>query len=132
MKQFDINSIVKDFNLDKDEIAKVLFPDAKYPKLAFNRIVKGEASLSVEQLEILASHLGIMPASLLTMNSWRDATEDGFLTFEKGLFKVKLNYNGAFLSVYKDNKLVEQMITGASMSIDKFIELIDDLISKHK
>lgn len=132
MKQFDINNIVKDFNLDKDEIAKVLFPDAKYPKLAFNRIVKGEASLSVEQLEILASHLGIMPASLLTMNSWRDATEEGFLAFEKGLFKVKLNYNGAFLSVYKDNKLVEQMITGASMSIDKFIELIDDLISKHK
>ena len=132
MKQFDINGVIKDFNLDKDEIAKVLFPDAKYPKLAFNRIVKGEASLSVEQLEILASHLGIMPASLLTMNSWRDATEDGFLTFEKGPFKVKLNYNGAFLSVYKDNKLVEQMITGASMSIDKFIELIDDLISKHK
>ena len=133
MTQFNINNIIRDYNLDVNEIAEVLFAEAKHPKLALNRILKGEAHLSVEQLEKLASFIGVMPSSLFELDSWKDATENGYLGFKKGIFKAKLNYNNTFLTLYKNNEVVSEIVLNTQgMTVAQFIEYLDNLILNHQ
>lgn len=137
MTQFKLTEIIASYKLDKDELAKVLFPGAKYPKMALTRVLKGEASLSVDQLEILADFIGVTPSQLFMLDSWKDitTTEDLIdsccLTLEKGAYKVKLNFDGAFLTLYKDGEVVYRQITGTDTPVKKFIEYLDDLITKY-
>lgn len=137
MTQFKLTEIIACYKLDKDELAKILFPGAKYPKMALARVLKGEASLSVDQLEILADFIGVTPSQLFMLDTWKDITTtedmvDGCcLTLEKGTFKVKLNFDGAFLTLYKDGEVVYRQITGTDTPVKKFIEYLDDLILKY-
>lgn len=132
MTQFNINDIIRDYSLDTDELANVLFSDVKYPKLALNRIIKGEASLSVEQLEKLASHIGVLPSMLFMLDTWKDATENGHLGFKKGVFRIMLNYNNAFLTIYKNDKVVAELVTNVQdMSVGRFTEYLDNLITNY-
>lgn len=132
MTQFNINSIIENYNLDIEELAKVLFPDAKYPKLAFTRILKGESSLSVDQLEKLAAHIGIMPSELFMLDTWANASGNGLLAFKKGRFTAKLNHGNTFLSVYEDNKVITTGFIDSGISIDDFTKYLDNIITKYQ
>ena len=137
MTQFKLTEIIASYKLDKYELAKVLFPGAKYPKMALTRVLKGEASLSVDQLEILADFIGVTPSQLFMLDTWKDITttedliDNCCLTLEKGAYKVKLNFDGAFLTLYKDGEVVYRQITGTDTPVKKFIEYLDDLITKY-
>lgn len=129
MTQFNINNVIRDYNLNAEELAKALFPEAKYPKAAFNRVLKGDSSLSVEQLEKLASFIGVSPSELFTLDSWHSTAVDGYMSFRNGAFEAKLNYHGAFLTLYKDGKVVDRRIVGTNMSISEFANYLNDLIT---
>ena len=130
MTHFDLSSIIKEYNLDIAQVASVLYPDVKYPKLAINRAIRGEVSISVEQLENLAKFLGVLPSQLFTLGSWKDATKNGLLSFKKGEWLVTLSYNNTYLTVYKNNKVVYNSVFSiGEMPIKEFIEYIDNLIS---
>ena len=132
MKHFDISEVIEKHSLDKEVLAKSLFPNNKYPRQAFERVLKGEAELSVGQLEMLANYIGVLVPDLFTFNSWADASENGHLAFKKGPFLVKVNYAGAYITIFKDNKLVDQVVSGFSgMPFEKFIDYIDNLIKKY-
>lgn len=131
MTQFNINNTIRDYNLDVNELAKVLFPSAKYPKLALDRILKGEASLSVEQLEKLAAHIGVMPSELFMLDTWKNVSENGLLRFEKGAFLAKLNHGNSFLTLYKSGEVVAQGFIDNGISLSDFIEYLDNLITKY-
>lgn len=130
--QFNLNEIIKNHGIDTNELASILFPSVKYQKLALDRILKGEASLSVVQLEKLASYLGVLPSSLFTNDNWIDVTEDEYLTLAKGQFKVKLNYNGSFLTLYKNNEVIDTKVVNISaLSVNDFIDYINELITNY-
>lgn len=131
MSQFNINEIIERYRLDQDELARVLYPKAKFPRLALARVMKGEASLDVEQVERLASHLGVFASDLFL--PWKGSEEDGCLTLTKGAWKAKLNYNGVFLTLYKDGEVVEQRISDhAGLTLKKFVESLDETIKTHE
>lgn len=129
MTYFNLNNIIAAYNLDTDELAKVLFPDAKYPKHAFSRILKGEACLSVEQVEKLAAHIGVMPSKLFMLDTWKDASENGVLAFKKGPFVAKLNHGNTFLTLYKNGEAVTSGFVDNGISLSDFIKYLDNLIT---
>ena len=132
-KQFDINTVMQYYDLDPDVIAQVLFPSVKYPKIAFGRVLKGEANLDTVQLELLAKHLGVFVHDLFFVTSdWKGSSEDGCLVFLKGDFKVKLNYKGVFLSLYHGEELIYQELNLHNMTVPVFVEYISLLIKKYK
>lgn len=131
MKYFNLNNIIAAYSLDTDKLAKVLFPSAKYSKLALDRILKGEASLSVDQLEKLAAFIGVMPSELFMLDTWKDASENGLLMFKKGVFLVKLNHGNTFLTLYKNEEAVTQEFIDNGIGLSDFIKYIDDLITKY-
>ena len=133
MKQFNINNIIERYSLDIDTLAKVLYPTVKYPKQAFDRVLKGETDLDISQVERLAAHIGILVSDLFLADTWKGLSEDGCLTMVKGNYKVKLNYNGVFLSIYKNGMLVSQQISNVpDMTMREFINFLDNFIKNHE
>ena len=132
MQQFDINQLIAKNNLDTSELAKVLFPNVKYPKQALDRVLKNEAHLDVEQLHYLAKHLGVLVSDLFTIDMWHSGYIDGHLTFTKDNYKVVINMNGCFLTLFKDNTVVEQIVHSNEMlQLKQFINSINNLISRY-
>lgn len=133
MEQFNINNVIKYYKPNIEDLAKALFPTVKYPKQAFDRVLRGEGILNITQVERLASYIGVLVADLFSADTWKGSTEDGYLTLLKGQYKVKLNYNGVYLSIYKDNVLIEQRIANVpDMTIQEFIDFLDNLIKNYE
>lgn len=133
MEQFNIKNVIAYYNLNTEDLAKVLFPAVKYPRQALDRILKGEGTLDITQVEKLASYIGVLVTDLFSANTWKGSAEDGCLTLLKGPYKAKLNYNGVYLSIYKDNVLIEQKISNVpSMTIQEFINFLDNLIKNYE
>ena len=133
MEQFNINSVIEHYKLNIEDLAKVLFPTVKYPKQAFDRVLRGETELDIKQIEALASHIGVLVTDLFSIDTWKSFSEDGYLTLQKGQYKVKLNYNGVYLSIYKDNVLIEQTISNVpNMTVQEFINFLDNLIKNYE
>lgn len=125
-QKFDINKIIEHYNLNVDEVAKALFPHVRYQKLALDRVLKGEATLDTNQLESLATLVGVFVHDLFFFtDGWKGSSEDGRLVFIKNEYKVKLNYKGTFISIFKKENLVHQELISNSMSISEFIEFIN-------
>ena len=134
MEQFNINNVIEHYKLNTEDLAKMLFPTVKYPKQALDRILKGESNLDITQVEKLANYIGVLVTDLFSANTWKgSAAEDGCLTLLKGQYKAKLNYNGVYLSIYKDNVLIEQKISNVpDMTIQEFINFLDNLIKNYE
>ena len=131
--KFDIKKIIKRYELNIDDLAKVLFPSVKYPEKAFNRILRGKANLDTEQLERLAEYIGVFISDLFPINTWKGSNENECLTLIKGPYKIKVNYKGAYISLFINNELIEQIVTNTtSMSLDDFIEYINGLIKNYE
>lgn len=133
MEQFNINSVIEHYKLNTEDLAKVLFPTVKYPKQAFDRVLKGETDLDIKQIETLASHIGVLVTDLFSAGTWKGSTEDDCLTMLKGNYKVKLNYKGVFVSIYKNNNLIEQKISNVpDMTMHEFINYLDNFIKSYE
>lgn len=133
MKQFDINEIIRYYQLDTESLAPVLFPTVKYPKLALDRVLKGQTNLDISQVELLAEHIGVLVSDLFSINKWKGSTEGTYLTLIKGDYKVKLNYKGVFISVYKNNALIFQEISDVpGMTMNEFTNHIDNIIKSYE
>lgn len=132
-QQFNIGNVIEYYKLNTEDLARVLFPTVKYPKQAFDRVLKGEADLDVIQLERLANHIGVLIADLFSANTWKGLSEDGCITMLKGDYKVKLNYKGVFVSIYKNNNLIEQKISNVpDMTMREFINYLDNFIKTYE
>lgn len=129
VEKFNIRNIMERFKLDTETLANILFPNVKYPKAAFDRVLKEETFISTSQLENLASYLGVSVSDLYSSDSWKGTTEDGHLVFIKGEYKAKLNYNNIFLSIYKNNELIHRVIGDVpNMAVSEFINYIENQI----
>ena len=132
MEKFNIQKIIEHYSPNTEELGRVLFPYIKYPKQAFDRVLKGEANLDSHQIELLASYLGVFVSDLFSLNDWKGSwdNEHKCLTFVKGLYRVNLNYGGSFITVYQDGKMIHQEIKSRadSMSLTDFIQYINNLI----
>lgn len=132
-KQFNINNIIDYYKLNTEDLAKVLFPTVKYPKQAFDRVLKGETDLDITQVEWLANYIGVLVTDLFSVNTWKGASEDGCLILLRGEYKVKLNYNSVYMSIYKNNNLINQKFAHVSaMTIDEFTNYLDNFIKNYE
>ena len=131
-QQFNINNVIEAYKPNISELAKVLFPAAKYPAMALSRVIKGEANLDTVQVQVLADYLGLLVSDLFTLDTWKAKYENSSLTFVRGIYKVRLNYQGAFLVLYKNDELIKKdLLNTSSMALTDFINYINELIKKY-
>lgn len=132
-QRFNISNVIEYYKLNTKDLAKVLFPTVRYTKQAFDHVLKGEATLNVIQLERLADHIGVLVTDLFSANTWKGSSEDGCLTMLKGEYKVKLNYKGVYLSIYKNNEPIYQKLSDVpDMTVNEFINYLDNFIKNYE
>lgn len=133
MTKFSLAKVVKNHVLDEEKLADALFPTAKYPVLAYKRVLAGKSDLSVSQLEILADFIGCSVPELYNYNGWiADDEPDEKLVYTKGLYTAKVNRKGAFISLYKEDKLLVNAVSNTGlMTLDLFFSYLDELIAKY-
>lgn len=129
-QKFDLAKVIEHYKLDREEVEQALFPHVRYRKQALDRVLKGEGQLTVEQLQTLATLSGVFIQDLFSLDNWKGSKEDNCLTFLRGEFKVKLNYNGVFLSIYKGTDLVHQEINSSNKTLQEFLDYITLLTNK--
>ena len=134
MEHLDIHKIMKYYALDKEVIAKLLFPGVKHPIESLRRVLNGVSVLDVNQVALLANYLGVLVSDLYSLsNNWKGKTEEGYLVFIKGPYKIKLGYKGIFITVYKDNELIDSHVNSYThRTIPEFINYINNLIESYE
>lgn len=131
METFDLKQIIEHYNLNTDDVAKALFPHIRYQKLALDRVLRNDTFLNTEQLQALAKLAGVLVSDLFTIDDWKGSFENECLTFKRGEYTVKLNYNGVSLSIYKDAKLIYQELILENMPMTDFISYINNKIKEN-
>ena len=127
--KFDINEVMRYYGLNRKEVEKAIFPDAKYPRQAFDRILRGDAVLNTTQLELLADYAGVLVPDLFLIGTWKSEIDKNVITLIKGDYKVKLNYNSCFLTILEHGNVIYQLLRDfRAMSVKEFINYIDNLL----
>lgn len=132
MDKFDIHRILEEYKPDMKELAKVLYPDNKLPERALDRVLSGEAFLDSNQITKLAAYLGVFVSDLFAVNDWKGSWDRtaNCPVFLKGRYKVMLNYNGAFLTTYRDHVVIRREIRSSTdtRTLNEFMAHLDAII----
>lgn len=133
MKTIDLNRIIEEIELDAKEIAQQLFPGNKYPKLALNRVIAGEAVLDANQISKLALLTGLSIDQLYSGNGWKLISKAGIITFTNGGYKAELNTETWVTKVFHNDSLFhESIITPGATPISEYLKELNSLISKNQ
>lgn len=106
----NVKKTLEDRGVKKSEVARLLFPDVKFPLRAFSRILTGEAELSASQVHILAEHLGCDLVDLYEPDRWVwDNTKGGKHIFIYGTnFRVEVDLSTWDAILYYKNEIIER------------------------
>ena len=95
----DLETVIKQRDVDAKELAKVLWPDLKFPTKALNRIFKGKSELNCSELIRASEFLGMSPAELLGDRVFYVAHEP----IEEGYIKIMFDPTSYVLHRPEDN-----------------------------
>lgn len=130
MSCFNLNFIIKKYDLNVDLLAQQLFPENKFPKSALERILDGKAFLDTNQLVELSKITNTQISELFTSSTWSPKEVEGKLVFVKGNFKVELHLDTFITNIYRKDKLVveDAIICKNSIKLSEYLELVNKTI----
>lgn len=130
MEQFNLPEILQAYKVDQNKVAEHLFPDTKYPMYALKRILKGESYLNSEQIIALASYIGVTVADLFCVDgNYKISSKNGYFTLSKGSYDIKINCNGSYISIFKNDELVNNFVSNTyNMTLSELIVLLEGLL----
>jgi len=128
----DLKKLINDRNLDKKEIASLLFPDHRHPSLALNRIISGESKLDSDQISKLSSFSGVSIADMFSgKNRCLGSQRINEMTFENGDYKAILDMSNWSTKIFhKDSLFHDQVLHSISIPLREYLEMLDQLILK--
>ena len=133
MNKIDLQQLIEIYNLDKKEIAETLFPGAKYPTLALNRIISGEALLDSDQVSKLALFIGVPIEKLYSGTKWAGKHNGNTHTFTNGEYKAELNTETWTTKLFHNDSLFhEEILHSGSTPLSEYLSKLDELILKHR
>jgi hypothetical protein len=78
----DLRTLIQARNLDKKELAKVLFPKAKHPAMALARLLSGRAKMNEQQIYRLSMFSGLSIDALYYESlHWKQVAHNGLIRF---------------------------------------------------
>jgi len=108
-----------------------LFPDNKFPKIAFARITSGVSYLDTSQLATLAKITNLMIKDLFIEEAWtKEVTHDN-VTFYKNNFRVVLDSETLVSDIFYSDKLVasETLISDKNIKLSEYLKLVNEVIT---
>lgn len=134
MQTIDMKEVLKSTLVSSDDIADQLFPGAKYPRLAFNRIVAGKGVLDANQVSKLAAITGMSITDLYNAGSWEltsDKKEE--LIFRRGEYTAILDLKNWKTTILSNNTLMHQNVIHApSITLSEYLNHLDNILNTEK
>lgn len=130
--KIDITKVIDRYGLNKKEVALRLFPGNSRPDAALNRLISGEGSIYLKQVQALAEMARIKITDLL-QSKWSSKAEENLIVFSSPGYRAELNRDTWLTRVYADGELCsETVITGPNCTISEYIIALDGLITNIK
>jgi len=125
-----IEHILAARKLDFKYVASQLFPKNRHPKAALQRVVKGQGTLTAEQLSKLAAMADVNVQELFAVNwSIAPVQEAYTLTFTRGRYTAHLNLAGGRTRILDGETLIhETLLHSTSITLTEYIEAINELL----
>ncbi len=136
MAHLNVRAIVEHYKLDKGMIALLLFPDNKFPDSALLRVLNNDAYLNSEQIWTLSNFLGVSIDELYSFSDWQKQPPKvtDVVMFKRGEFSANLSLKNGTLTIYKDNKPINQIneLFLTTISVKDLFTAIDALSANFK
>ena len=130
MSTFNLQNIIKKYNLDEGFLAEQLFPENKFPKLALTRICMGASHLNTEQVCKLAELLGVVVSELFNECNWNKTISGNIIKFHRNNHRVELNLDTHVSEIFLSDKFVasEVLISDKNIKLSEYLKLVDETI----
>lgn len=133
LQQFNLEDIIQHNSLDIEELSKMLFPHVKYPRQAFDRVLKHETDLDVSQLHILANFIGVFVSDLFNIETWKGGSTNKLITLTNGVYKAVVSENRSLVTLYKNDEVLGTYISNIDVvTISQFINIINKMIESYE
>lgn len=131
MSAFNINNLILKYKLDEDTLAKELFPDNKFPKVALARITSGVGFLDTYQLSILAKITNLKISDLFIDEEWVHVIAENKMKFYKNNYRVELDLETLVSDIYYSDKLVaaETLVVDKNIKLSTYLKLVNEVIT---
>jgi len=129
MRTIDVEQVIEKSGLSTKEVAKQLFPGNKYPKLALNRVISGEAFLDSNQISKLATLVGVSVSTLYT-SGWKFESKKDLVVFSNESFRAELNTKTWITKIFDNDSLFhESVIHSHTIQLSEYIKKINLIIN---
>lgn len=123
----NVKKLLERKDIKKSDVARLLFPNVKFPLRAFARVLTGEAELSASQVSILADKLGCEIIDLYEPDRWVwNDTKDGKHIFIYGKdFRVEVDLTTWESILYYNREIIDRgTFCNGSTPIGEFFDLM--------
>ena len=132
MNTIDIRKVIDENGLSFDDIALHMFPTNVHPRLALNRVIRGEAFLDERQISKLAKLSGLSISELFGEVEWKAMSKKGTLLFMSKDFKAELDTETWVTKIFhKDSFFHEEVIHSGFVPLSEYIAKLNALIHNH-
>lgn len=128
----NLRELIEQRGLKTREVAEFLYPDNKYPRVALQRVLDGEALLNSEQVSRLAAWLGISTDSLYK-GGWSSEFKGETCILTNGNYRAELSIRTGETKVFHLGALFHEIILhDPAISLSQYVELLNAIIKNHQ
>lgn len=132
MRTINLKEIIEKSKLDIKEIAIQLFPENKYPRLALNRVIAGEAVLDANQISKLALLINVDISDLYSDGNWKMKSRKGIHIFTSGRFRAELDSESWITKIFhRDSMFHDSIIHSGSTPLSEYFKELNKLVTKY-
>ena len=128
----NLRELIEQRGLKTREVAEFLYPNNKFPRVALQRVLDGEALLNSEQVSRLAAWLGISTDSLYK-GGWSSEFEGETCILTNGNYRAELSIRTGETKVFHLGALFHEIILhDPAISLSQYVELLNAIIKNHQ
>ena len=129
MKTIDVKKVISTAGLDYSEVAAQLYPGSGHPRLALNRVAKGDGQLDAVQISKLALLAGVSISEVFGESPWSGIAQGSKLTLLNGDYKAELDKETWAVKVFDKGSLFhDEVLVKKHIPLSEFIEMLNSLI----
>lgn len=133
MRTIDLEKLIQQKGIEKKELANLLFPMHKYPDLAIQRILTGEAFLDSNQISRLSTYTGLTVDELFSVSEWKMEGKPETIEFSNEEYLASLDLeNWTTRIFYKKSLFHESVIHNGFTPLSEYFKSLNEIIKNHK
>lgn len=129
----DLAGIMEAKKLNKEEIARDLFPNTKYPVRALERVMAGISELDANQILRLSISTGISLEDLFHSSEWKAKFKNRVHTFTNGNRKIELDVDKWTANLWENGEKIHgTLLVDKLIPLNEFLQSTEKLFNKTK